>query len=181
MNKKLIIISVVVSLALGVGVLAWRVNQSDSPPTPTPQSDQGPVPENPKDSPSKTNPDGTPVGGTGEPLPGADEAPPGAPTPVKSGENVGVTLSRATVGESVLTVAGYAETTKDGTCTLTLTKTGQKTLTYTNPTELEVSTVSCNPFRVPLNDFPSKGNWKAVITFEGSGLRGTSNEWIVAL
>ncbi len=178
MNKKLIIPLVILAvLALGTSVM-WYARKNDGPSTSQMVNDSPPVvtPEG-----DKVNPDGTPVGGTDDPPLGSDETPPGTPTPVKPGETVGVTLSRATVGDTILTVSGYAETTTPGTCKLTLTRSGQKKLTYTSPAELEVSNVSCNPFRIPLSDFPTKGQWKAVITFAAPGLTGTSNEWIVQL
>jgi hypothetical protein len=183
MNKKLIIPILILALALLITaglVVARRVRQENGPPTPQATPGNGITVQPPSD---KMNPDGTPVGGVDEPPEdvGSDETPPGTPTPVKAGESVGVTLSRATIGDKLLTVSGYAETATPGTCTLTLTQSGRKTLTYTSPAELEVSNVSCNPFRIPLSDFPTKGQWKAVIAFSGKGLSGTSNEWIVQL
>lgn len=178
MNKKLILLLVLALLLLGGGYAWSRTIDNNKLPTPETVDD---VPPEATPEGNKVNPDGTVVGGTDEPETPDPTPATHSPNPSSSTQNVVVTLSRVTVGDDLVTVTGFADTAKAGKCTLTLTQTGQKTLTYTSPAELEVSTVSCNPFRIPRSDFPTKGEWRAVITFRATGLAGTSNEWKFSL
>jgi hypothetical protein len=176
MNKKLLVILLLVLVLLSIGYAASRIARQNDAVDPVVVDDMPPT-----SSPGgiKVNPDGTTVGGTDKtPAPTPNPAP---PSPVSNAENVVVTLSRVSVGSELVTVTGYADTTTPGTCALALSQAGQKTLTYDNPAELEVSTVSCNPFRIPRSDFPTKGEWRATITFRAARLNGTSNEWRFSL
>lgn len=178
MKKNLII--VLVSIATLGGYMFWRTQINDVPTTQTSDSSNSGVDD---DSPGaesgvgKINPDGTIVGGTKE----GDAENQGDVDENSNGseqtKNVVVTLSRVTVGDDLVTVTGYAESPKAGSCTLLLTQPGQNKLSYTNPAELEVSNYSCNPFRIDISDFPVGGKWWAVISFSAPGITGSSNTW----
>jgi cytoskeletal protein RodZ len=76
------------------------------------------------------------------------------PTPTFS-----VTITRAGVVGDNFQVASLINGATAGTCTLSLSQTGQTTITQTNQVALQNNAYVCPVFSIPLSQFPNQGNW----------------------
>lgn len=61
-----------------------------------------------------------------------------------------------------------------GTCTLTLTKPGAKTITKTASTQIITSYSACSGFLIPASQL-AKGKWTAEIKYEGEKAKGSAS------
>jgi len=105
---------------------------------------------------------------------------PPAPTPITGStkKTVQVTITAANQNGSTLqirTLIGAVEDT--GTCALTLTRTGQTTVTKTAGTQALASTSTCKGFDVPTSEL-STGAWQVLITYDSSTLTGSATKVI---
>lgn len=106
---------------------------------------------------------------------GSSDVPP-TPTniPGSDKKNVQITITSASQNGSSLhigTLIGAIEDT--GTCTLTLTSTGQPTIIKTSTTQALASSSTCQGFDIPISDLPI-GTWHILIEFSSSTLTGSA-------
>lgn len=103
--------------------------------------------------------------------------------PVQSGTtkaSVAVTLSSANQNDGVLQVrAMIGVLTNEGTCSLTLTKSG-KTVTRTAGVQPLSNSTTCKGFDIPVAEL-SSGQWNAKIDFENSTATGTTTSTVKVL
>ena len=103
--------------------------------------------------------------------------------PIQSGTSkasVAVTLSSANQNDGVLQIrAMIGVLTNEGTCTLTLTKSG-KTVTRTADVQPLSNSTTCKGFDIPVAEL-SSGQWNARIDFENSTAIGTTTSTVKVL
>lgn len=107
---------------------------------------------------------------------GSDQ--PSAPTPIPGSaqKGVAVTITAANQNGSTLQIRaliGAVENT--GTCTLTLSQTGQQTVTKTSGTQALSSTSTCQGFDIPTSEL-STGVWHITITYNSPTLTGATTK-----
>ncbi|MDQ3123133.1 MAG: hypothetical protein M3Q14_00385 [bacterium] len=108
---------------------------------------------------------------------GSDQAP--SPTPQPNGKNkVGMMISAANQNGSVLQIRSMiSAVTNSGTCTLTLTKSGQ-TVTKTAGVQALASDSTCQGFDIPTSEL-SPGNWQLALHFENSKLEADTSRTVI--
>lgn len=103
--------------------------------------------------------------------------------PIQSGTSkasVAVTLSSANQNDGILQIrAMIGLLTNEGTCTLTLTKSG-KTVTRTADVQPLSNSTTCKGFDIPVAEL-SSGQWNAKIDFENSTAIGTTTSTVKVL
>ena len=99
-----------------------------------------------------------------------------APIPNSTKKNVQVSITAANQNGSTLQIRvliGAVENT--GTCTLTLTRAGENSVTKTSNTQALSSTSTCQGFDVSTSEL-SPGTWQALITYDSSTLTGSTTK-----
>ena len=97
------------------------------------------------------------------------------PAPTSSSSAV-VTITRAGVINSSLQVGTLLGGVTSGTCTLTVSQTGEQSITETDSVTLQNNSYVCPVFNVPLNKFPNNGLWNVSVSVSTSG-SVTTGEW----
>ncbi len=86
-------------------------------------------------------------------------------TPAPSTSNPGTddiekaTITRASVSGDNLRISAIFSQPTTGTCTLSLEKDGQTPITQTVDVVVGATYYACDGFRIPLSQFPVKGDW----------------------
>lgn len=107
---------------------------------------------------------------------GSDQ--PAAPTPIPGStqKSVAVTITSANQNGSTLQIRALIAAVEDsGTCTLTLSQSGQQTVTKTAATQALASSSTCQGFDIPTSDLTT-GVWHATITYNSSALTGAATK-----
>lgn len=90
-----------------------------------------------------------------------------------STNNITVTIVRPSPGQTTqgeaLNIRTVIDGTSSGTCNISLTKTGQPTITKTFPVVFDVSSATCENADIPLSDFGEEGEWQLSITVSKDG------------
>jgi hypothetical protein len=107
---------------------------------------------------------------------GSDQ--PATPTPIPGStqKSVTITITSANQNGSTLQIRaliGAVENT--GTCTLTLSQTGQQTITKTAGTQALASVSTCQGFDIPTSEL-STGVWHVTITYNSPALTGATTK-----
>ena len=97
---------------------------------------------------------------------------PSANTPNTSQGSVTVTRVSTLAGN--LQVGTLLSGITAGTCTLTLSQTGQTTITRQNNVAASNNTFSCPTFTIPVTDFPIKTGWNVNIVVTNGSTNATS-------
>jgi hypothetical protein len=104
---------------------------------------------------------------------------PAAPIPQENGKaKVDITISSANQNGNVFqirTVIGVV--TSSGTCTLTLSRSGQTTVTKTAEVQATASVSTCKGFDIPIAEL-SPGAWEANLHFENDHLQADTKQGI---
>jgi cytoskeletal protein RodZ len=88
--------------------------------------------------------------------------------------NISVTITRVAITNSALVVGTLVDGTTSGTCTLSVSQTGQQTITSTNTVVQQNNAYACPNFNVPINQFPNQGNWNVSISLTSGGATVTN-------
>jgi cytoskeletal protein RodZ len=91
--------------------------------------------------------------------------------------NVSLTITRAGVVGNNLQVGTLIDGSTSGTCTLSVSQTGQTTITASDQETTENNSYVCPVFNLPLSKFPNQGSWNVSIVFSNSSGSVTSS-WI---
>jgi len=94
-------------------------------------------------------------------------------------QDVDVVLSRVTVGNDLVTAAGYVDISTPGTCTLAL-KSSVRTETYSDKSQQDPANPenqNCSNFRIPKSDLAGAKKWVATLSYNADGLSGKSQKW----
>ena len=174
----LVAVSAAALLALAAGFAWWVLSGDDEvAQAPTPgASSTAPPSAQPSETPSSTSTEPSRAAPSVAPTP----TPPGPQTPAAPGAGdertevtVIVTFADWDAAAGVVEVGAYAAATgESGTCTLTMTQ-AARSAQATQPAVADVSTMSCGGLTLPRADLPS-GEWSAVVAYESSKSRGTS-------
>lgn len=101
------------------------------------------------------------------------------PSPTSNGDGekatLGVHITSVNQNDSNLLVRSQLDSTiTEGTCTLSLSKTGSATVTKTSGVQVLANTSTCSGFNVPLSEL-SAGSWNISLVFANDTLTGTAN------
>lgn len=178
-NKKLLIIGIVCAIGLLAGVGSYLVSRADD----TNRSNSFNADSALETKVGQENADDKgsapqPAGPTDNPPSTPDDKPTPGPSPGASGD---VT--------PIITYAGYFDDTKkqievnafvpeifeNGTCTLTLTRSGSTTITKTNTAAGSVKNTNCKNFVLERSELSAAGEWSAVVSYSSASHSGTSS------
>lgn len=108
---------------------------------------------------------------------GSDQ--PSVPVPQSNGKSkVDISITAAEQVGSLLQIRTIiSAVASSGTCTLTLEKSGQPTVTKTADIQNGPSTSTCKGFDINVSEI-TVGEWRVTIVYEGSTLTGTTNKVI---
>jgi len=160
-GKKRIILIALAALLIGGGAVFAVSRSSGEDKTSDSTHDEGgheQVQVDP-DTGAKLKDDGTPISSTAE----DPSQPATAVTPI---------ITQAEDGDPVI-VRAIIDGATNGTCTLTLTQ-GDHKIEKTAPATVVTSYAGCEGFDVPKSEFPSKGEWSAVVSFQSNTASGVS-------
>jgi hypothetical protein len=106
----------------------------------------------------------------------SDTTPTPTPIPGSNKKSVQLIITSANINGSMLHIAVQIDAVDStGLCTLTLTSTGQSTVTKTANTQALASTSTCQGFDVPLSELPS-GTWHILVEYSSSALSGSATQ-----
>lgn len=106
----------------------------------------------------------------------SDTPPTPTPIPGSTKKNVQVTITAANQNGSLLQVrAIISNVTNTGTCTLTLSKSGQTTITKTAAIQPLPSSSTCKGFDIATSEL-TPGTWQLALHFENSTLVGDASK-----
>jgi len=88
---------------------------------------------------------------------------------------ISLTITRAGVVDNSLQVGTLVTGTTTGTCTLSVSQTGQVTITKTNQVTQENNSYVCPVFSVSTSNFPNQGSWNVSVSFSSANQTTTSN------
>ncbi len=87
-----------------------------------------------------------------------------------------VTVTRAEVFSSYLEVGTLVNGATSGTCTLSVSQSGQATITRSEAMQAQNNAYSCPVFQVPVSDFPDQDAWNVSVSVTSNG-QTESNSW----
>ena len=94
-------------------------------------------------------------------------------TSTKRSVEVGVAYASADDGVVEIRAFTPSVIESTGTCTAILTQGSQK-VTRTSKAFVDFSTSQCEPITIPVADFPHRGTWTLVVTYDSDKSNGTS-------
>jgi hypothetical protein len=94
----------------------------------------------------------------------------------QSSTPLSVTVTRAGVVGNQLQVGTLVEGTTTGICTLSVSQTGQQTITKTETIQQQNNTYSCPVFSLPTSQFPNQGSWNVSVAVTSNG-KTASGQW----
>jgi cytoskeletal protein RodZ len=164
-KKKYLIIVVATALVIIGGFSAYALTRITPPADSTAIDTPYQPPTNEQKNAGDTTSNGTKT--DEEPLPEkpkpqdkAPDTPPTAPSAIK------VDITAANQNGDRLQVRTTIATLKNGTCTLTLSRSGSTTITKTAPTQTLSSYSTCQGFDIPTASI-IKGEWQLTVIFTG--------------
>ena len=83
-------------------------------------------------------------------------------------------ITRAEQTGDFIRVSALFSNPSNGSCTLKFEQTGQQTVQVEAPIVVGPSYYTCNGFRVPVSQFPSKGQWNLTLTHNLNGKTASS-------
>lgn len=83
-----------------------------------------------------------------------------------------VYFSSISQGDGNVYINAIVDKQTSGTCTLNLTKSGSQTITRTAPLGMVTSYYACQGFTLKRSEFPSTGDWTAVVSFTNNASEG---------
>jgi cytoskeletal protein RodZ len=86
-----------------------------------------------------------------------------------------VTITRVQVNNSDLQVGTLLGNITTGTCTLSVSQTGETTITATNQVTLQNNSYVCPVFMIPTSQFPNQGNWNVSVGVNNNGTISTGS------
>lgn len=98
--------------------------------------------------------------------------------------DVKITIVDASQYDQEFEVRAYVAGTlsNEGTCTVTFTKDGNRTVTKSVSAAPNVSNMSCATAKIPVSDFQSKGDWSLVVSYQSNnGVVGQGNPTTVSI
>jgi hypothetical protein len=112
---------------------------------------------------------------------GSNSDTPPAPTPTPGSDKKNIQMDITAVSQNGPTLQVrvlLSSVVSDGTCTLTLTKSGQSTVTKTADTQALAKTSTCRGFDIPVSEL-SSGTWSLSINYSSTSLTGSINQDIL--
>jgi hypothetical protein len=101
-------------------------------------------------------------------------------TPAPSNTTISVLVTRAGVlsksGVNTLEVGTQVSGATAGSCVLTVSQSGEQSVTQTNSIELQNNAYTCPVFDIPTSQFPNQGTWNVSVTVTSNGT-SASNSW----
>lgn len=85
------------------------------------------------------------------------------PTP-SNPQGISVTITRANVINNSLQVATIIGNAAAGTCTLTVSQSGQQSITQTEAVQLQGNVYVCPVFSIPVDNFPDLSGWNVSVS-----------------
>lgn len=175
-SKKVLIIILVLAILVGGSVYAFRGNLF---PKNTPSKSKTPSNSSVNYSPATTN---QKAAGSSIKSQSATDGANTNPNPSPTGQNkstVTVSIPSANQVGSYYHITSQINTvTANGTCTLTLSKAGQTTVTATASVQAQATVSTCEGFSVPLSQL-STGTWQVNLIFSSDTLTGSTTTSIV--
>ncbi|MGH7237018.1 MAG: hypothetical protein ACREGF_00595 [Candidatus Saccharimonadales bacterium] len=109
---------------------------------------------------------------------GPTQSSPSNPTAPANPAGIGVTVTEAYVNGSNLTVGTQVSGTTTGTCTISVSQSGQQSITATESVSLPPHSnyYTCPVFNLPLSQFPNRGKWNVNVSVT-SGSSTASGNW----
>lgn len=96
-------------------------------------------------------------------------------TNTSSSSSIRLTVTRASVINDSLQVGTLVSGTTTGSCILSVSQTGQTTITRTNQVTQENNSYTCPVFSIPLSQFPNQGYWYISVSLTSNGNTISSN------
>jgi hypothetical protein len=87
-----------------------------------------------------------------------------------------LTITRAGVDDNSLEIGTLVNGATSGTCTLSVSQAGQKSITAAGQVVLQNNSYSCPVFNIPTNQFPNQGDWNVSVTLT-SGSTSITSDW----
>ena len=167
-RKSLVITLILLTLAVTGVIAIWHNSQQK---TESEQSNQSNTNQPQNEADIRNNPKQTDHN---------QEEPSVDPKPQPTKRQVSPTITNIRDGDrDPITVRAIVGDETKGTCTLVVTKAGQKTITKSAPLGLVATSYACQGFNIAQKDFPVKGAWEVKVKFISDTAEGTSDTKII--
>lgn len=94
--------------------------------------------------------------------------PQGKPEPSQPTTPVSATITQALQDNATVTIRALVNGTNNGTCQLTLSQSGQTSITRSAAVGVQANYAICQGFDLPTSDFPTGGNWTLSLVIQTS-------------
>jgi cytoskeletal protein RodZ len=177
-NKKptiILVLALVVLLAAGAGLWLYKHRSADQAKT-----DQGIKPQNTVDYSPGTDQDNQATDqnkGSSDPKDTLDDSANNSNnTPTPGNFTVTITGANPDPNARVVRVSTLVQGVTSGTCVVSLTKTGQTTVTATNQVTVQNNSYVCPNFVIPYDQIPTSGQWNVSVTVTNNN-KTVTGQW----
>lgn len=169
-KKFFVIVLIIIALLAAVSVYALNTTneqEKDTPSRTSSHQDKDSSPSKKKQEKEAEKPATTDNDQSKDAIQAEDVEPSGADIEAPN-------ITRAEQTGDFIRVSALFSNPSSGSCTLKFEQTGQQTIQTEAPIVVGPSYYTCNGFRVPVSQFPSKGAWNITVTHNLNGKSASS-------